>query len=550
MSELKEKLLKDLYNLETKRSSKQEKFKSLTRLLKEVINNIDSKENSVTLPANDVRSFGAVGDGVTDDTAAIQNALNSTHKELIFPAGFTFLVNGGVKDDVGFRTIHAHGSIIKLKNSASVNKVILRINADFTTVLGGTWDGNKTNGNATGDTYSNSGISLYADNCIVRDAWLKDSSDIGIKGNGNYNECINNRITGTTHYGIFFDADDSTIYVGNKALSNKIDMSSATGEGQGILFTSSESTGGDQQDWEISYNYVIGDNSAGVANQAINLNCRGTNGKVIGNNTKYGSMGWSEGGDGTLIQGNNFHDLASTGIGYGIEPSGKQIIIGNSITGAKTGIIISDYYFDKGIISNNVIQSTVAGIEIAPSVGKSANYAIIIGNTITSYDPIVLIRETIGMAIKGNTLMGTNSSRSGITADSITQPCYLNVVGNTFYNLHAPVRLYAGSALAYQNVYVSNTTTIGMNLDRATRFYLDGSATLGTNCKIVGHSEREVNVYDAANKVADYVVGFWSSPEGNLAAGVGSTYRDTNAGIGMWFKATGTGNTGWVKLNP
>src|SRR5690606_324115 len=259
---------------------------------------------------------------------------------------------------------------------------------------------------------------------------------------------------------------------------------------------------------------------------------------------------FSEGGDGTLIQGNNFHDLAASGIGYGIEPSGKQIVMGNTITGAKTGIIVSDYFFDKGIISNNIIQSTVSGIEIAPSVTKSANYAVIIRNTVTSYDPIVLIRETTGIAIKGNTLIGTDTSRSGITADTLTQPCYLNVVGNTFYNLHAPVRLYSGSALAYENVYVSDTTTIGMNLDRATSFYMDGSATLGAKCKIVGHSEREVNVLDAANNVKDYVVDFWSSPEGNLTAGIGSTYRDTNAGIGMWFKATGTGNTGWVKLNP
>lgn len=40
-----------------------------------------------------VKDFGAVGDGVTNDTTAIQNALNSTAKTIYFPAG-TYLVSG------------------------------------------------------------------------------------------------------------------------------------------------------------------------------------------------------------------------------------------------------------------------------------------------------------------------------------------------------------------------------------------------------------------------------------------------------------------------
>lgn len=38
------------------------------------------------------------------------------------------------------------------------------------------------------------------------------------------------------------------------------------------------------------------------------------------------------------------------------------------------------------------------------------------------------------------------------------------------------------------------------------------------------------------------------SPEGSLSAPVGSWYVDTSAapGTGMYFKETGTGNTGWI----
>jgi polygalacturonase len=50
------------------------------------------------LPAafDNVRTFGAMGDGVTDDTAAIQNAANdalASHRVLLFPPG-TYLHAG------------------------------------------------------------------------------------------------------------------------------------------------------------------------------------------------------------------------------------------------------------------------------------------------------------------------------------------------------------------------------------------------------------------------------------------------------------------------
>ena len=47
----------------------------------------------LALPAAgvDVRAFGAVGDGVTKDTAAVQRAVDSGAGEVVFPRGGVFL---------------------------------------------------------------------------------------------------------------------------------------------------------------------------------------------------------------------------------------------------------------------------------------------------------------------------------------------------------------------------------------------------------------------------------------------------------------------------
>lgn len=59
-----------------------------------------------------VKDFGAVGDGVTDDTAAIQTALN-TGKSVYFPQG-SYLITSGLTITANYQTLYGDGPLSKI----------------------------------------------------------------------------------------------------------------------------------------------------------------------------------------------------------------------------------------------------------------------------------------------------------------------------------------------------------------------------------------------------------------------------------------------------
>lgn len=94
-------------------------------------------------PVN-IKDFGAVGDGVADDTAAIQAAeavAFAANNILFFPAG-TYIFDGQFVCRV---SIEGYGAIIKEKsNTASVDSVVRYNTTNNITVRGLTVDGNST----------------------------------------------------------------------------------------------------------------------------------------------------------------------------------------------------------------------------------------------------------------------------------------------------------------------------------------------------------------------------------------------------------------------
>jgi hypothetical protein len=107
----------------------------------------------INRPIISVKDFGAKGDGTTDDTSAIQSALNSllNDSSLYFPVG-TYLVSG-LSINSSSSTIRksritlfgdGFGTQVSLKNSAN-SDLILADNCPQLTIKGLCFDGNKSN---------------------------------------------------------------------------------------------------------------------------------------------------------------------------------------------------------------------------------------------------------------------------------------------------------------------------------------------------------------------------------------------------------------------
>jgi len=140
------------------------------------------------------KDFGAVGDGVTDDTTAIQAWASSTSKNKFLPEG-TFLVNSMITCSVAGAVITG-GGVLKA-NTVGID--VLKLTADNQRVSGIEIDGNSKGRYLIWAT----GATPVVDKCYLHDAYSTTSSPRGINIENNPGGGIiaNNRIYNITAVG-------------------------------------------------------------------------------------------------------------------------------------------------------------------------------------------------------------------------------------------------------------------------------------------------------------------------------------------------------------
>lgn len=362
--------------------------------------------------------FGAVGDGTTDDTTAITNALG-TGKDVCLLFGKTYLTSGNTVSTAGQAVFG--GGKLKLKDSS--NATVITIGANGVRILDIEIDGNYLN-----QTSGNGLAASARSNCIVRGAIIKNCRGHGI----NFSTGSNNRVEGcdvsdngqaAAGYGIYFfnssrnRATNNTannncigivlessgaatscnynVVVGNSCNTNRADFAQS---GAGIHLEESASG-------SCSYNQVTGNDCDGNAGLGVNVSA-GTGNGIVGNNvrnnTKSG-IAVSSSID-ILVSGNNVLDNGSGDTaGYqcalrfddtALVPASTGVVIGNILSGSVEGIK-TFASSTLTIIGNDVTGNSANAINITTSttdytMGNRGFDAMQVYNGSATYDPASL----------------------------------------------------------------------------------------------------------------------------------------------------------------
>ena len=329
-----------------------------------------------------VKDFGAVGDGVTDDTAAVQAALTSG--TVFFPKG-TYIC-GPLTAPAGVQVRGKRNAVVKMK-AASVGALLTLADASGASIEGITFDADYANNPlGTKGIHITGGTSAF----LISNVAVLNAKTAGIHqqgaytGGGKVSNCL---IKGNRTDGLIFEGVDM-VANGNLCLSN----------GRfGIL--------------------VTGDRALIVGNQ-----CNG-NGKVNPGGAGIQSNGAGigvVGGNKPVVTGNycyNNGDVANTLFAHGIQFNGvSNGTMSGNISSNNSGSGLDFYNSPYGSCSGNQsVLNAVRGIE----VDTGSTYTTVTGNVVRLNAEIgISIFNTIGANISDNTVEANGTL--GVAANTMT----------------------------------------------------------------------------------------------------------------------------------
>jgi len=313
-----------------------------------------------------VKDFGAVGDGVTDDTAAIQAAIDASDTVYFPESSGKYMVSMVTARANGY--YYGSGTLGKISGSAGIGVIDVPYGADDVTIdgLGVEYDtttyleGPITVG-YTGGAINQTTSNVAVINCrLVGIVWFTRTT--GSKAMGNY---ITNGGLQSFGYGDRIIFSNNVITIGsayttfNGIGSNNIDVTPAQ-RGQVIISNNTIETYRMGIEWR--------DRTASTTN--VDVRSIMSNNTIRCKGSFVDSFGISLNSDGWVIEGNTIERDGTATLGYGIEAVGTvgNVISENSISGFITGIavygVLSTQPAQKNIVSSNRILKCLTGIQV------------------------------------------------------------------------------------------------------------------------------------------------------------------------------------------
>jgi len=458
-------------------------------LTSKMITDIEAKSVDIGL-IRFVSEFGAKGDGTTDDTAAIQSAIDAGN-EIFIPPG-TYLVDGGLapKTDLTIRGSGPGATVIKLKNSAGQAAIFKGTGAlESITIRDLTLNGNESNNSGNGDGISIDQVDgLLIDNveivdCRLNGIALGDSASGGEIANALIRGC---RI-GDCHGDLIRIYNKDNTNRGNKILGCSLfepGFSEATGVLYGI------NVYGPILIADVSIR-TVHDQTVGIILQDDDVtNGLGANGAQVSNCLIKGTADASDISKGVVVDALRVHltNIEVEGCDYGFQVTGDECVL-KSCTGitADSGFYVSG---DRTKIMGCYTSGATTGIRIDSGAADTtiANCHIAAGTTkVDNQSTTTHARKNTGWITEAivetanidntsgsNTWQGSATVAHGLDVTPTKQQCNVSI----YFVEGEPT-----TPMSFRGPFVTvvDATNVGL------RLYAIAGGTGSFNLRIVAH---------------------------------------------------------------
>jgi hypothetical protein len=469
--------------------------------------------------------FGAVGDGVTDDTVALQAALDIGGVIRATP-GASYKVTAAVYLSQDNTTFYGYGAKI-VHDTATISSALRADNVDNCAIFGIEVDGKKSLKSASGTASAYGIASSGATNLRIEHCYVHDCYEHGIRfGSGCENvTVVNNRtedngnVANQRGYGVWgFDGIQGCIISNNTCLNDEA----------GGISVDEASTGapGDPVD-----NVIMNSNRcSGTGDIYIAMRYEGSqNGTISGNHLNATSH------DGLVVR--SIQDDRITGF---------LTVTGNYITGGRSAVTITDP--TNVIFSGNFVRlvahaDNVAAIDVYANNGAPSHSMSIVGNQVLSAMAGISIGTNAGhstdlnmVVIQSNLVEYDGATPADAGSDGIS------IIGSQFATVGNNTIKAFSDGIVSGLMPVNSTILIENNSCFANERY--GIQLTGDRQKIVranttdGNATAGLRLESTTDSVNTYLLDNVCLDGLSSAAGIDSTRRRDNWGFGSTTEAT------------